>query len=850
VADPAAPSLLARLPLDGAPVDLYVRGGVAFVITRGAMRWPLGGPGLAADVLPMPWTGSRIVAVDVADPAHPVTITSLEVEGQVETTRLVGDVLYVVSRRIPWFDFGPMGGGVAVGAGGTVSSGTGVATTGPALAGTDATSDLTYVASFDLSTPAAPRAVARLDFPSAGWSTTAHVGPDRITLAQSGWGADGAPHTSLRAVDISDPAGALALGGEATVDGLVRDRWGLDFDASTGLVRAAADPGWNAGAVLTTVAWADPRAPAWRGVLRIDVAESLTAARFDGDRAYLVTALRTDPLWVIDTKDPTRPVLTGHLQMPGQLDFIEPRGDRLIALGHTNEAGAPFQLQVTLLDVADPANPVERGRAVFGPDWGWVPASADDLRKAFQVLDAEGLILVPFQGFDRTAWSWRGGTQLLTFSRDTLVAGGFLAHQGALRRAMSIAPGRLAALSDERLQSIDSSDRAHPVELASLDLARSVDAIAVIGASAVELCGDGWRGTTEIVVNPASDPEAVTPLARLPAPGMTARLFERGSVAWVLSGDPWSGEATVEAIDVADPTRPLRRGKLALGLPSSALGGWWWMPGALAVDELLVVQRTGWRCAASCTSTDELLVVDLSDADAPALAATVELPGASWTSGLLRAGRGVIYTQYDWQDHQSVRYLAGRVDLTDARTPRRLPRVNVPGTVFAASDDGTRLWTEEQAWDASPSGAQSATTWIHSLRVTDHGTARLEESVALDGWFAGARVSGGAAWLAGSDWRTGHARLAGVALEPLAIRSTVEVPAWWAGLLEVRGSTAFLVGSTGETAVLVYDLSDATHPVLRRAVRTSGWVSGVEVEGSTAWLPAGPYGVLTVPLTP
>jgi hypothetical protein len=76
------------------------------------------------------------------------------------------------------------------------------------------------------------------------------------------------------------------------------------------------------------------------------------------------------------------------------------------------------------------------------------------------------------------------------------------------------------------------------------------------------------------------------------------------------------------------------------------------------------------------------------------------------------------------------------------------------------------------------------------------------------------------------------------------------VPALWAGLLEVSGTSAFVVGSTGETAVLVYDVADATSPKLRRAVRTQGWVSGVEVEGSTAWLPAGPYGVIAVPLSP
>ena len=471
------------------------------------------------------------------------------------------------------------------------------------------------------------------------------------------------------------------------------------------------------------------------------------------------------------------------------------------------------------------------------------------MRKAFPVLDALGLVLVPYQGFDQASWSWRGGTQLLTFSRDALVSGGLPPTPGRAAPGVAGGPGRIGALSDERLQLIDASDRDDPVERASLDLARSVNAIAVLGATAVQLCGDGWRGTTEVVVTPAADPEASRPLARLPAPGTTARLFERGTVAWILSGDPWLGEASVEAVDVADPAAPRRRGRLALGLPSSSLGGWWWMPGAVAIDELLVVQRSGWSCAATCSSTDELLVVDLSDADRPTLAATVQLPSAGWTSGLLRAGRGVLYTQYDWRDQQSVRYLAGRIDLTEARAPRRLPRVNVPGTVFAASDDGTRLWSEEQAWAASGGASQGATTWIDSLRLTDHGTARLEESVALDGWFAGARVEGGLGWLVGSDWRTGRARLAGVQLQPLAVRSSVALPTWWAGLLDVRGATAFVAGSTGEAAVLVYDVADPATPRLLRSIRTEGWVSGVEVEGSTAWLPAGPRGVITVPLS-
>ena len=170
----------------------------------------------------------------------------------------------------------------------------------------------------------------------------------------------------------------------------------------------------NGGATLRT--WTSSSASEATPLGRLDIVipETLTAARFDGSRVYVVTAERVDPLWVVDAADPARPVLAGQLHMPGQLEFIEPRGDRLLALGHTNEAGQPWQLAVSLVDVADPALPTLRARVIVGDGWGGVGAAPDDLRKAFRVIDAAGLALVPYQGWTRRAGSGPAGSSSWT----------------------------------------------------------------------------------------------------------------------------------------------------------------------------------------------------------------------------------------------------------------------------------------------------------------------------------------------------------------------------------------------------------------------------------------------------
>jgi len=860
LSDLAAPRLIARVVTLGTPVDLYLRGTTAFVAVSDFLSYRL------ASGEARPERGSRLFAVDVSDPAHPAVAAQVPIDGELVQTRLVGDVLYVVSRQSPWYTSPGL---VATAAGGA-ASGTGVVSSG-AVAGTGW--DSVTVASFDVKDPLHPVQAATLELPASGWDAHAHVTAERVTLSFSGWSAaDGSPLTRFRIVDISDAGGALVAGAELTCAGAVRDRWSMDFDASTGLFRAVVATGWNAGAALQIWSSPSPDSASLLSRLPVEVAESLTTARFDGARVYVVTARQTDPLWAVDASDAAHPWIAGSLAMPGQLDFIEPRGDRLLALGHTSEAGQPWQLAVSLLDVSDLATPKLADRVIFGASFGWVPVSPDDLRKAFIVLDpppgAAGLVLVPVQGWDATRWTWAGGTQLVDWTRDALALEGFLSHPGAVKRSFPVdaAATRLAALSDAALQTVDATNRASPAELARLDLARPVTTLALVGGDAVELSGDWYRGDLELAVTPALDPDAASPLARVAVVAPQASLYQDGAILWLLAVDWTTGKAWLEGHDFTDPVHPRARGRVDLAASALAGGGmgvaapggvgiarpWGYGVDAVLVGHTLVVHRSGWPCAGGCEGSSlgamgQLFAYDLSDPDQPRLASTVDI-GRGWAWGLQAVGSFVWLTHFEWDGSSPRgRYFLDRVDLADPAAPRVLADVNVPGVFFGASEDGRRVFTLESWW----TDANAPVTWAHGLTLTDAG-ARLDGSVALTGDAWRAVAAGGVAWVPATTWGSDGAtvRLYALDLASMSIASEQVVRGEGAWLSRVAGGKLFLLSSWADPGLLVYDLSDPRQPAFESFFRTEAYPWDVVVGGGWAYLPSGAYGVPMVKLRP
>jgi uncharacterized secreted protein with C-terminal beta-propeller domain len=107
--------------------------------------------------------------------------------------------------------------------------------------------------------------------------------------------------------------------------------------------------------------------------------EALYACRFLGDRGYLVTFKKVDPLYVLDLSDPENPIALGELEVSGFSEYLHPVGENyLLGIGKeaidaensSDRGGLGFAwyqgLKISLFDVTDPTTPTEVNSIVLG----------------------------------------------------------------------------------------------------------------------------------------------------------------------------------------------------------------------------------------------------------------------------------------------------------------------------------------------------------------------------------------------------------------------------------------------------------------------------------------------------
>ena len=161
----------------------------------------------------------------------------------------------------------------------------------------------------------------------------------------------------------------------------------------------------NEGAALKIVGKVDDIAPG----------EDIKAVRFVGDRGYVVTFKKIDPLFVLDMSDPEDPVVTGELKVPGFSTYLHLLDrEHLIGLGKDGDdqgAFAWFQgLKLSLFDVADSSTPKEDSSVTIGSRGTMSPAFDDHL--AFTFDRETGLLALPLTLCEGT----KGGSKVGSFS--------------------------------------------------------------------------------------------------------------------------------------------------------------------------------------------------------------------------------------------------------------------------------------------------------------------------------------------------------------------------------------------------------------------------------------------------
>ncbi len=721
ISDPDDLTVLGRYAAEGIPFEMYVRDGVAYALY--ASFW---GYDQDEDTGHVVWRqSSRVLAVDVSDPTQLFEIGGFDVPGGISDSRTVGDILYVVSYENGWCW------GCADG------------------------EPQTTVTSLSVADPANMEIVDQLAFvedgQSWGWRRSIHVTTERMYVSGLSWGGDwDSSHSTIQIVDIADPEGDMELGASIELEGQIRSRW--QMNEHEGALRVISQPGvWrsNLPPVVETfeIVSAQIVEPMGRLEMVLPRPESLMSVRFDGDVGYAVTFERTDPLFIIDLSDVANPVQRGELEIPGWLYHMEPRGDRLLALGFDQQAETG--LAISLFDVADLDAPKQLDRVNFGARWGGMAEDQDRIHKAFKILDDEGLILMPFSGWDWNAEGggrYHSGVQIVDFTRETLTMRGAAPHKGRARRAF-LHRDHLFALSDDRVEAFDITDKDAPVSTSNLTLVRHVRRIVPVGDGVVaQLVSDWWTEDARIDILPSDDPDAGDALGSVDLNTLFdeegdavnrrnrhwrlywgARIAASGDHLYLMYGRDQGG-SVLATFDISDPANPRLTGKVGVDFATPYQYNGWWGGGQNAtnfavIGEALVVQSPAqWRDGEQVPGTME--IISLADPDQPRPVDRVQVGDARYAQGF-QSSAGVVYTSRTEEvpgGDGRVRFFIDRLDVNDGDRPRALEPVNVPGTLADISDSGDRIVTVDYRNFIEP-----VEDWQECQQLSGGGWVRMDQ---------------------------------------------------------------------------------------------------------------------------
>jgi hypothetical protein len=409
----ATPALLSSVPLgaDAGGSELLVDGSRVLVVTTAwrpvpgapsSTLWPArGGWGLPVD-LPMtrsvPAVGQalvRLLLVDLATPAEPRTIETLELDGSYVSARLVDGTVRLVTRSTPDVagvgpvePYGPQQEQAALEANRRAAEQVTAeqvlplavrrGPTGEELSRAPAVDCTSVHAPVDGATArprcwsrrcAGRRARRRRQHAVTTDGDLVHASPDRLHVATSRWGtvgpadatdpATGAVTTQLHAFDTSSPDRTRYVG-TGSVDGYLSGRWAMSRHEGHLRVATTTEAPWDGSAPSSSsvVVLAEQGGRlVERGRLDgLGLTERIYAVRWFGDLATVVTFRQTDPLYVLDVGDPARPRLLGELKVPGFSTYLHPVGDdRLLGVGQDADAsGRVTGFSLALFDVSDP----------------------------------------------------------------------------------------------------------------------------------------------------------------------------------------------------------------------------------------------------------------------------------------------------------------------------------------------------------------------------------------------------------------------------------------------------------------------------------------------------------------
>ena len=348
--------------------------------------------------------GTYTVAVyDIADRSHPVLLNELGQSGTLISSRMVGDILYLVYSYYVPGEIDETDPSTYVPALSLGDAKTDVAAGDIMLLGKPGAAQYLTVSSIDVGSPA-----EFLDTQSIlGCGSDIYCNSETLVVALTTMEETNdvsKDKTELFRFSLKD--GAVTMESQGSVPGYVLNQFSMDeyngyfrivttenvthYFNEGGIASAEQEKTRNHLFVL------DESMNIVGSIEDLARGESIYSARFMGDTGYFVTYRQVDPLFTVDLSTPSEPKILSELKVPGFSNYLHPFGDGLLlGFGQNSdeESGEIQGLKLSMFDTSDPAAVAEKHSELLGKKYMWSNAIGN--HKAILVDSEKNLIGFP-----------------------------------------------------------------------------------------------------------------------------------------------------------------------------------------------------------------------------------------------------------------------------------------------------------------------------------------------------------------------------------------------------------------------------------------------------------------------
>jgi uncharacterized secreted protein with C-terminal beta-propeller domain len=385
--------LLSTIQLEGQAMNIYINGDKLIVLQgseHGTIRY-----GAGDTPYPLPYLEETLLHVyDVTDRGYPELERSIKADGYLIDTRMIGDYLYLITQQanivynetevwLPSFRDGERE--IKVEADMIYYHNV-----------TDEWFSYTHIISVNIKTH---EEMGHETFLMGGTSTL-YASMENIYLTGYQWDEEGG---GTRIFKISIDGRSIEYTADGIVPGTVLNQFSLDEDKGYFRIVTQTSASNNGESTRGTNLYILNGSLGVVGTITgLAPGENLHSARFMGDRAYLVTFKKVDPLFTLDLSNPGNPRILGKLKIPGYSDYLHPYDENiLIGIGkETVEAEDPNWdfawhqgIKISLFNVTDITNPQELAKMEIGDRGSDTPVLRD--HKALLFSKERNLLVIP-----------------------------------------------------------------------------------------------------------------------------------------------------------------------------------------------------------------------------------------------------------------------------------------------------------------------------------------------------------------------------------------------------------------------------------------------------------------------